>query len=350
MSGQATDAGERLLRLLAVLAHLARVGEASIADLASRFGVDERVLVGELELAACCGLPPYTPDQLLELVVDDERVVAHGLDALRRPQRLTPEEGFAVAAAARALLAVPGAERSSPLSSALSKLEAALGADRLEVQLESAQHLELLRAAVEERRLVEIDYLGSARGRETTRVVEPHAVVALEGRFYLDAYCHLADAWRRFQLERIRSARPTTTRFTRREVPGDLRGPGAFRGGPGSTIALVAVPEGRQALLDRLAAGPPEPASGGRVAVPVRVGDPNWLGRLLLRLGPEAEVLDPPELAGAGAAVARRALARYRRQVGAKGGRGAPVAPAASSGTSGEAEESGPGGSGGSRR
>ena len=325
MNEQALDAGDRLRRLLAVLAYLARVGEARIADLARRFGVDEEVLVGELELAACCGLPPYTPDQLLELVVDDERVVAYGLDALRRPQRLTPEEGFAVAAAARALLAVPGAEHASPLSSALAKLEAALGADRLEVQLESPEHLALLRRSVEEQTLVEIDYLGAAPGRETRRVVEPHAVMALEGRFYLDAYCHLADAWRRFQLERISSARPSSTRFARRRVPEELEGPRAFRGGPGTAVVLIAVPEGRQALLDRLAAGPLEPAGGGRVVVPIRVGDANWLGRLLLRLGPEAEVLHPRELFDARAEVARRALARYRRSVGASGAGGAPA-------------------------
>src|SRR6202034_2876874 len=92
------EAGDRLLRLLALLAHLAQVGEASIAELASRFGMGEARLVAELELAACCGLPPYTPDQLLELVIDDGVVHAYGLEALRRPPKLTPDEGFALAA------------------------------------------------------------------------------------------------------------------------------------------------------------------------------------------------------------------------------------------------------------
>src|SRR6202041_1447149 len=90
------DAGTRLFRLLGVLAYLAEVGEADLAELAGRFSMEESTLVAELELAACCGLPPYTPDQLLELVVDDERVMAFGLDALQQPPRFTPEEGFAV--------------------------------------------------------------------------------------------------------------------------------------------------------------------------------------------------------------------------------------------------------------
>ena len=305
-------AGERLRRLLAVLAHLARVGEAPIAELATRFGVDERTLVGELELAACCGLPPYTPDQLLELVVDDERVVAHGLDALRRPPRLTPDEGFAVAAAAQAMLALPGVDSSGPLASALAKLEAVLGEDRLQVELEAPEHLAALRAAVERIELVEIDYLGAKRGDETTRVVEPHAVVALEGRFYLDAYCRLAHGWRRFQLQRIAAVRPAGDHFDRRAMPAELAGARAFAGGPSARVALVALPAGHRPLVDHLVAGPVERGPDGRLVVPIRVGDAHWLGRLLLRLGADAEVLHPPELVHAAREVAGRALRRYR--------------------------------------
>ncbi|MDA8291280.1 MAG: WYL domain-containing protein [Actinomycetota bacterium] len=308
----APDAGERLRRLLAVLAHLARVQVATISDLAERFRVDERTLVGELELAACCGLPPYTPDQLLELLVDDERVVAHGLDALRRPPRLTPDEGFAVAAAARAMLAVPGVDRAGPLASALAKLEGALGEDRVRVEIEATEHLATLRAAAAGHEVVEIDYLGAERGRESSRSVEPHAVVALEGRFYLDAYCRSARGWRRFQLDRVAEVRGTGERFEPRALPDELTGARAFSGGPSSRIARIALPPGSQPLVDHLAAGPTERAEDGRLVVPIRVGGASFLGRLLLRLGPGAEVLDPPELAGSAALVARRALGRYR--------------------------------------
>jgi proteasome accessory factor C len=307
------DAGERLRRLLSVLAYLARVGEAPIGELAARFSMDEATLVGELELAACCGLPPYTPDQLLELVIDDERVVAYGLEALRRPPQLTPEEGFAVAAAARAMLAVPGADASGPLAFALSKLESVLGEDRLHVELDAPEHLAALQKAVAEHELVEIDYLGARRGGETTRIVEPHAVVALEGRFYLDAYCHLAKDWRRFQLDRVEAVRLTGERFEPREVPKELGGPHAFAGGPSARLALIAVPKGRATFVDSFAAGSVKQRKDGRVEVPVRVGDEHWLGRLLLQLGPDAEVLHPPELAAARAEVARRALERYER-------------------------------------
>ena len=308
------DAGGRLRRLLAILAHLASVGEATLGELSDRFGIDVDALVADLELAACCGLPPYTPDQLLELVVDDDRVYAYGLEPLKRPQRLTPDEGFAVAAAARALLAVPGADADGPLGRALAKLEGALGEDRVHIELAAPEHLAVLRRAAAEGELVEIDYLGANRGEETTRVVEPYVVAAREGHFYLDAFCHLANDWRRFQVERVVAVRPTGEHGIPRSAPPELSGPRAFAGGPGTRVAHLSVPLALVPALDRFATEAPIPLGEGRVSITLPVADERWFGRLLLRLGPEAEVLDPPELKGARAETAARALSRYREE------------------------------------
>ncbi|HLX78672.1 MAG TPA: WYL domain-containing protein [Acidimicrobiales bacterium] len=310
-SSPVSDAGARLVRLLAVLSYLARVEQATIADLAERFDMDERALVAELELAACCGLPPYTPDSLLELVVDDEGVSARGLEALRSPPRLTPDEGFALAASLRAMLAVPGAATDGPLLTALEKLEVALGVGKISVELEAPDHLDELREAAASGESIEIDYLGAKRGDESTRRVDPYAVVAREGRFYLDAYCMLAGDWRRFQVARIRAVRRLGQPVAPRHLPAVFSSARAFVGGEASTVAHVALDEARYVLIDRFASGPTSTSADGRVVVPIEVADEHFLGRLMLRLGPGAEVLDPPGLADAAARVAARALSRY---------------------------------------
>lgn len=306
-----TTAGGRLHRLLAVLAYLARVGEAPIAELAERFGLPAPTLVAELELAACCGLPPYTPDQLLDLVVDDETVSAYGLEALGRPPQLTAEEGLAVAAAARAMLSVPGAD-AGPLASALAKLEGALGDDRVRVEVDVPLHRASLQRAADEHALVEIDYLGAWRGGETTRQIEPHEIRLREGRAYCDAWCHLAGGWRRFAVDRILAVRPQGSTFARRPLPGELAQPGAFSGGGATRRVRIAVPAPPSAVLERVAEGPLETV-GDTVIATVPVADERFLGLLLLRLGAGAEVLEPAELAGARAVAAERALRRYRR-------------------------------------
>src|ERR1700683_2650486 len=120
------DAGHRLHRLLAVLTWLARRGRAPVAELAERFGLSSDELIADLELAACCGLPPYTPDQLMEIMVDEEEVVANLGAELARPRRLTAAEGFALAAAARAIEAVPGADPEGSLARGVGQLETVL--------------------------------------------------------------------------------------------------------------------------------------------------------------------------------------------------------------------------------
>jgi predicted DNA-binding transcriptional regulator YafY len=58
-------------------------------------------------------------------------------------------------------------------------------------------------------------------------------------------------------------------------------------------------------------AGPVEPV-GGRAEIEVFVGGDAWLERLLLRLGPDARVVDPPEYRTLAAEAAARGLERYR--------------------------------------
>jgi len=79
---------------LAIVGWLAQVGEAAIDELALRFGMDEAEVVRELELAACCGVPPYTPDALMEIEVSETTVRAFLPPEFARPRRLTPAEGL----------------------------------------------------------------------------------------------------------------------------------------------------------------------------------------------------------------------------------------------------------------
>lgn len=309
----AGGAAVRLRRLLAILVHLANAGEASIEELARRFDMNPEEMVAELELAACCGLPPYTPDQLIELIVDADMVFAERVGDLGRPQRLTPTEGFAVAAAAKALLAVPGADPEGILASAVAKLDAALGEDRLVLDIDTPQHLLALRAAVAGRRQVEIDYQSASRGERTVRKVDPYQVVMREGRWYLDGHCHHADGVRRFQVDRVRSVRETgeTAPLPDKPIP-ELEDPRAFVGTAEATPATVVAPHEAAWLLERLSGGRTTVLDDGRVQATLLVGSVRWLERIMLRLGSSAAVTAPPELANVQANGARRALRRYR--------------------------------------
>jgi proteasome accessory factor BC len=315
-SAPGKETSRRLRRLLALVGWLAQVGEAPIAEAARRFGMGERELVAELELAACCGTPPYTPDTLMEIEVSETSVRAFLPAEYARPRRLTPAEGFAVAASARLLLSVPGSDDDA-LRRALAKLEAALGShESLGLDVDAPANLGAVRSAADTGRAVEIDYLSGSRDEQTTRVVEPVQVTTIDGHWYLDAYCHRAGDMRRFRVDRIGAVRDAnaavagadgTSSGARMRPPDEM-----FVPGPGAVEVHLRLGAGAQWVPESIPVRAVErDDDGGVTGVVLDVSGMAWFARLLLQLGPSARVVAPPELTGLAASAARRVLARY---------------------------------------
>ncbi|HEY1732981.1 MAG TPA: WYL domain-containing protein, partial [Acidimicrobiales bacterium] len=314
-SAPGKETSRRLRRLLALVGWLAQVGEAPIAEAAARFGMDEQELVAELELAACCGTPPYTPDTLMEIEVSEHSVRAFLPAEYGRPRRLTPAEGFAVAASARLLLSVPGSDDDA-LRRALAKLEAALGSrEALGLDVDAPAHLAAVREAADAGHAVEIDYLSGSRDEQTTRVVEPVQVVTIHGHWYLDAYCHRAGDMRRFRVDRIGGVRAASVPdgSTSASDGARLRPPDEmFVPGPGAVEVHLRLGAAAQWVPESIPVRAVERDGEGAVSgVVLDVSGMAWFERLLLQLGPSARVVGPPALTGLGAAAAGRVLARY---------------------------------------
>ncbi len=305
------DVRQRLRRLLAIVGWLAKVGAAPLDEVAGRFGLDHDELVRELELAACCGVPPYSPDALMEIVVTDTTVEAFLPEAMARPRRLTPAEGFALAAAARTILAVPGADADGSLARAASKLEAVLGArESLNVDLPAPPLLAEVQRLVEVQRSADIEYHSASTDQVTDRLVDPVQVVSLDGHWYLDAFCHRAGGLRRFRVDRIRRVNE------RGPVPDVLptpRGPSddPFVPGPGSEVVRLELDPTAAWVVDNVPTLECVRHPDGGVRVTLAVGGSAWFERLLLQAGPGARVSDPPEWVEVGKRAAERVLARY---------------------------------------
>lgn len=309
-------AGDRLARLLAIIPWVASQDGPRIEDVASRFDYEATNLVRDLqEVVQFVGVYPYSPDTLIEVIVEDGRVWISYADWFSQPLKLTGDQGLAMMAAGQSILDFAGDE-DGPLLRGLTKLGAALGAaggSPLEVRLgdASADVLAVLRQAVADSRQVEIDYYTFSRDERNQRTIEPHRFFGHGGQWYVTGYCHFAKAERVFRVDRVRRADLTDTTFEPPDVieptPDSVFTPTADD--PRVELDLSAnarwvieqYPHDK--VIDR--------ADGGvRVRMPV-TGVP-WLERLLVRLGDDARVvasdLDHLDVAGA----AQRILAIYK--------------------------------------
>ena len=331
------DTATRLRRLFAILGWLVQVGEAPIDEVAARFNLTPAALVADLEMAACCGVPPYTPDELLEIVVTDETVSTRVGTTLSRPRRLSPGEGLALAASARALLSVPGSDENGALSRALSKLDIVLGQVAVAVELDSPEFLDEVRTASSSGQRLTITYYTATTDTTSERTITPMSLFASEGHWYVDAWCETAGSLRRFRVDRISAATPAgpaSPDILAAGAPGpdaaggssgsggadgDADGDqarlialGAYVPGPESRRVRIAVDESATWLLESIPSAKPLEPEGGRPVWEVFVGGDAWLERLLLRLGPAAVVIDPADYRSLAADAAARILERYQ--------------------------------------
>lgn len=299
----------RLRRVLAMLPYITEHPDVSVEELVQRFAVSAADVERDLELLPFCGLPPYTPDRLIDLTMIDGHVSVRLAEYFERPLRLSANEGLAVLAAGRALLAVPGSDPDGALARALAKLADALDADALAIEIERPDALDELRRAATAAERVEIDYYSFGRDELTTRRIDSRAVFSAFGQWYVDAWCHRAGDERLFRVDRVRAVRPTGERFepTAEAVvdrpvysprPDDPR------------VTLWLAPEAAW-VIEAFPAESVEEADDGSSTVTLAVSERAWLERLLLRLGPHARVLAPPQWQETAAVAARRVLGRY---------------------------------------
>ena len=291
----------------------------TVDEICERFQVSRRKLLEDLEVLSLVGVPPYTPDTLIEVTIEGDRVWLRFAEVFSRPLHLTPEQGLALVVAGRASQALPGTDAGGPLAAALVKVAAVLGIDpddAVSVALGETRPgvLDELRRAAAAGRRVRLDYYAYSRDQRTTRDVDPHAVFAHDGAWYVRGYCYQAEDQRLFRVDRIYGVEVLDEAFTPPDGPDTG---GVFEPGPDTPRVTLDLAPAARWVVETYPVEEVGPDGGsGWLRVRLWVSATPWLERLLVRLGPDVRVVDAdvPGLADAGRNAARRILGRYREQ------------------------------------
>lgn len=308
------SSADRVKRLLQMLPWLAQQEHGvEIADMARQFSISEEELISELEFAATCGVPPYTPDTLAGIIIhyEDGYIECHGAIQFDRSLSLSLDEAFGLALLGSAAGKVKGFRRSRALKSALKKLEKVLGQNAVEVDLEAPEHLEAFSDAASSGQRLDVEYWNPVTNVVTPRRVVVRRTFWQEGHWYVLADDSAHDNERRyFRVDRFRSVTATGEYADVVAVPG---GQAAFFAddsfGVETTLRVGApamwVTENYRHLSMQ------EQADGSFTVKLIARRDPHWMGRLLLRGRGQVNVQSPAEWNGLLADTASQVLARY---------------------------------------
>ena len=302
-SAATSRASDRLRRLLVLVPYLVKHPGTELAEITRLFGVREDELTSDLNLLFVSGLPPYGPGDLIGVAIEDERVWIDMADYFSRPLRLTRTEALALYLRGTALAVTPGLREATALASALRKIEERLGpetlgelAERVEAAEggKPAETLDALRKAVAGNERVRIEYYAASSAETTAREVDPEEVFFAIGNWYVAAFDHHSGEERLFRADRIRSVEPTGETFE----PRGLAGVGRALYTPTERdvpVRLLLHPAARW-VGEYYEVDAETETPAGDLEVQLPVGRLEWVARLVLRLGGEAEVLSPPQL------------------------------------------------------
>ena len=321
---------ERMARLLGIVPWVVKQGGAHLDDIAARFDYPRDQLLEDLtKRLFFVGVHPFTPDTLINVFIEDEIVDIEYADWFSQPMRLSSEAATRLLAAGRTVLDMSEGRvqrragddtEAAPLVRALAKLSLSLGAEgsdgagTIDVCLGHAPAATLgeLRQAIAGRRRIEIEYYSFGRDAMTSRAVDPARLLSHDGVWYLFGWCHRARAERVFRVDRIRSL-AVTGEPVEVEMPAGAE-PSLDLGDVDRTATIRLASDAAWAADYHEARQHTEQPNGTIDAV-FAVASESWLARVLVQLGPQAELVAcdagiDPDLRSATAA---RMLARYRR-------------------------------------
>lgn len=303
--------GRQLNRILLMVPYMARQEGASVNELCRRFKISKGRLMSDLDILFMCGLPDYSPGDLIDYWVEGDRVYVSMADYFSRPLTMTREEALTLVVAGSALIKSGVFKAKSPLGTALEKVESMLsgkekeqleglsGRIDLEVDNYKGQWKNIIEGGLEKRKNLILNYYSFSRDAVTEREVEPLSLLWSRGHWYLHAWCHEAGDTRLFRLDRIESVSRTNHTVT----AGDDEEPpvpelvGEYK--PGRKTHHVRLRffgrEGRR-LIEEWPLARITEEKDGSLKVELRTRNLAWLTNYLLRFGDRMRIEGPREL------------------------------------------------------
>lgn len=214
-----TNAGLlRAARLLDLVPYLMSHQGIEIDVLAQQFEISKTELLEDLNTLWMCGLPGYTPLELMDLTFDSGFVTIRNADELQNARALNNEEVVALLLGLDYLkgqLLTESAALIAAIESLVSRLSSTLRialTNNLSAHIEVSAHIRgALLNAIAKREPLEIQYHSPTRDEIILRTIHPLHISINQNIEYVDGFCELVNDYRTFRLDRILTTNPASS-------------------------------------------------------------------------------------------------------------------------------------------
>lgn len=205
----------RTARLLDLVPYLSSHQGIELVTLAKEFDVTQNQMVADLTTLWMCGLPGYTPLELMDLSFDSGYVTIHNAETLARPRTLSSEESIALLLGLDLVVQSLPDNRGDLKNLARGLVEKLARRSNVPAKLSAVPVVDgsiraLVEKAISGKGSLEIVYHSSYSDSITTRIVHPIQLLSESGTEYLSGICQNARSLRTFRLDRIQSAKLTS--------------------------------------------------------------------------------------------------------------------------------------------
>ena len=300
------NAANRALRTMDLIPYILENPGVSITKLAKQFSVTEKQIESDLQLVFMCGLPGYTPYELIDLIFEEGIVSIIDPQVLDKPRRFTKSELVVIALGLQLL-----GELSSSDSTRLSKIKllsnkiTQLGSSNSVIFAPSSSKspfVEVISKAITNKKSLTIQYQSLVKDEVSIRTIFPHNLYFMNGNLYLSAMDLTAKADRVFKVELIKTC----------EVGNDVSS--EIVNENNSTIEVILdVQKTYKNFIERnssIITAVEEQKNCFRVHL--KLSNLEWLKRSILSNSPGIKVISPSLLAQEVSALATSLLASYQ--------------------------------------
>lgn len=299
----------RLVRMLNMVPYFQANPKVTRDEAAAALGVTRKQLDSDLEQLWMCGLPGYSPGDLIDFDFEGDTVEVTFSAGVDRPLRLTSTEATGILVALRSLVDVPGMVDPEAARSAIAKIESAAGTQRAALEESGSEEsvpqesgaAAAVRAAVRDARALTLEYYSASRDSLTTRTVDPIRVVLIGDNSYLEAWCRTAEAVRMFRFDRIvaaeRLADPSAPPSPAVQAGTDTSLFDPDTADPSLPSATLLIDCSASWMFDYYPLRVVNELPDGACEAVMTYASLEWMARFLLGFGSAVRVLDPPDLA-----------------------------------------------------